>query len=777
MNIALALIVKDTPEEAILLERCLKNLQPYVDGIFITITNKKGEKMKSEVLEVCALSGAETSFFEWCNDFSKARNFNFSQVPADFDYILWCDADDIYDHPEKIKPLVEQNPTVDGFAFFYYYEVDSDNDPVVIHKKTQVIRNDGCVEWIGRLHEDFKQNRSLNVKFSEDTHRIHLPSKDHLTDVNVRNVEISKEEAEINPNDPRVYFNLANSLFGAGKYKDAKEVYEKFLITSQSDEEKYIALGRLSNVEKSLGHSDAAIKCLLLAIGMYPEIPDAYNYLGYLYFDYKMYDYAEKYLLIGLVIKPPYHKMLVFNPRDFDYNPMMVLSKIYFNKSRPDLALPWLQACRKIKPNDKILKGVTEEMEKEKERMKKVIETVNHIETLGEDKDKILYSIEKLPIDLQSHPAICRIRNKYFIKETSSGKDIAYYCGETSFDWNPKLFKTKGFGGSEEAVVNLAKQWAKKGYKVTVFNSCGPVPMVCDGVSYKPWWHYNSRDKYDITILWRTPRLADHYMNTTKLWVDLHDVVPDGEFNERRMKKIDKVFVKTHAHRILFPSIAEDKIVIIPNGQDMTMFEDGINHDPYLMLNTSSPDRSLDVLPKLFKEVRKQVPQARLIWCYGWNNFDTSFSKDKSKMEWKEKIQREMEEAGIEDLGRLPQAECARLYQKASVLAYPSEFYEIDCISVKKAQAAGCVPVTTDFGAFYESNAYGVCVESPKTVENWCLPYQFSFGISDEKVQQKWVDEVVNVLRSPHPKYTVDKMKNWAAQFDWEIIAPKWLEN
>jgi hypothetical protein len=36
MKLALAIITRDTKEDAILLERLLDNVKPYVDGIFIT---------------------------------------------------------------------------------------------------------------------------------------------------------------------------------------------------------------------------------------------------------------------------------------------------------------------------------------------------------------------------------------------------------------------------------------------------------------------------------------------------------------------------------------------------------------------------------------------------------------------------------------------------------------------------------------------------------------------------------------------------------------------
>ena len=89
IKIALAMIVKGDDQEAVLLERCLASVSPFVDGIFVTITNLHGENTNTKCIEVANKYNAVVSNFEWVHDFSKARNFNFKQVPKDFDYIMW----------------------------------------------------------------------------------------------------------------------------------------------------------------------------------------------------------------------------------------------------------------------------------------------------------------------------------------------------------------------------------------------------------------------------------------------------------------------------------------------------------------------------------------------------------------------------------------------------------------------------------------------------------------------------------------------------------------
>jgi tetratricopeptide (TPR) repeat protein len=779
MKIALAMIVKGTDNEAKLLARCLENMSPYVDGIFITRTHKKGEEPNEAVGAVARAYNAHLSDFEWVNDFAAARNFNFSQVPAEYGYIMWSDADDLWRGLGKLRATLQKHKSMDAFGFWYLYDWDEFKKPIVVHKKTMVIKNDGCAKWVGALHEDLDPTRQLETFLVEGIDRLHISSEERAAENARRNVEIAKHQAKLLPDDPRSYWNLGNSQLGIADYKAAERSFQHFIDTSESDTEKYLVYMRLSDVCKAQGQSDEAIKYLRIAIGLNPSIPDAYLQMAHLYYTMGNWDKAEHYCLEGLVKRPLIHSMIVYNPRDYDYNPMMLLARIYYQKNRPDLMLPMLKGCLKIYPDDKKLKNLVREGEQDYKAMEAALKRVEKLQSIT-DKEKLRKELAKLPTSIASHPAISVLRNQNFIKETSTGRDFVFYCGNTNQIWNPETFKTEGVGGSEEAVINLSRELAKLGWNVTVYNNCGNraavetygvYPMKRPvTITYRPFWEFNYRDKQDVVILWRWVKPLDIDINAPKIFVDLHDVIPSGEFNEKRLARVSKIFVKTQFHRSLFPNVPDDKIAIIPNGIDFTLLNTAdIEKDPYLMINTSSPDRSMDVLPKLFREVKKRVPQARLQWAYGWDGFKAAHSGDTKKMKWMRDTQREMEDAGIETLGRITQAEVGKLYQRAAIFAYPTEFAEIDCISVKKAQAAGAWVVSSDFGALDESVQWGLKVHSTKTKETWNRPYQFHFGLEDEEAQADWVAACVAALQhgAMHTRPTM-------REFEWSRIAARW---
>ena len=163
--------------------------------------------------------------------------------------------------------------------------------------------------------------------------------------------------------------------------------------------------------------------------------------------------------------------------------------------------------------------------------------------------------------------------------------------------------------------------------------------------------------------------------------------MPEAEFTSGRLQQIHKILVKSRFHRSLYPQIPDQKFAVVPNGIDTTLFAENGNRDPFLMINTSSPVRSLETFLDCFAAIKQQVPLARAQWAYGWDVWDIVHGSDPRMMEWKAKMQARMKELGVEERGRISHSEVAALYRRANIFAYPSEMAEIDCISLSKAMA------------------------------------------------------------------------------------------
>jgi len=103
------------------LDRCLRSVKKHVDGIFLTITGDNAECER-----VAKKYKAEVSHFKWIDDFSAARNYNFSQVPESFTHILWLDADDVVSDAANLKLVAEkmEEKQIDGCLVWYMYAFD-----------------------------------------------------------------------------------------------------------------------------------------------------------------------------------------------------------------------------------------------------------------------------------------------------------------------------------------------------------------------------------------------------------------------------------------------------------------------------------------------------------------------------------------------------------------------------------------------------------------------------------------------------------------------------
>lgn len=357
----------------------------------------------------------------------------------------------------------------------------------------------------------------------------------------------------------------------------------------------------------------------------------------------------------------------------------------------------------------------------------------------------------------------------------TAGRELAFYCGHTDLAWGPDLDRAVGIGGSEEAVIHLSRALAGLGWQVTVYNNCGGRPLFDAGVLYRPHCEFDPRERRDAVVLWRGFKLLGIDINADKVLVDLHDAGNPG-VRPWRLRHVDRVVVRSEFHRTYMPGIPDHQIAVIPNGLDLTdLAYVPDDKDPYLLVNTSDAERSMDVLPALFREVRRRVPQARLQWAYGWEFFEAHHRGDPREMAWAERIRGDMADAGIECLGRLNASAVAELYRRAAIYAYPTAFSETDCISVKKAQACGCVPVATAVGALNETVQSGIKIEPGNDPGLHAASGPRGRGIKDPAAQAAWVDAVVSLLQSPARRLELaQRGAQWARQWQWSTMAERW---
>lgn len=205
VSISLCMIVKD---EQNVIERCLKSIYKFVDEIIIVDTGST-DKTK----EICEKYG-KVYDFDWCDDFSKARNFSFSK--ANSDYIMWLDADDIV--PDKsLKKLMEwkQNKS-DADVVMLPYKLNEN----FIYYRERILKREKGFSWQGAVHECIQPNGKIIYLDAAIEHK-------KIKNSNDRNLKIYEKNE--NTLDTRGKFYYARELLTHGKIDKAIKMFETFL--------------------------------------------------------------------------------------------------------------------------------------------------------------------------------------------------------------------------------------------------------------------------------------------------------------------------------------------------------------------------------------------------------------------------------------------------------------------------------------------------------------------------------------------------------------------
>lgn len=120
--------------------------------------------------------------------------------------------------------------------------------------------------------------------------------------------------------------------------------------------------------------------------------------------------------------------------------------------------------------------------------------------------------------------------------------------------------------------------------------------------------------------------------------------------------------------------------------------------DPARLIFSSVPQRGLDMVPALFRQVREGAPDATIAICSSNATWGLPEQDDPFKNLFAELV----EMPGVEVKGALPQRELFRELARASVFFYPCTYVETYCLAMSEAMAHGCVPVVTGIGALPE---------------------------------------------------------------------------
>ncbi len=293
--------------------------------------------------------------------------------------------------------------------------------------------------------------------------------------------------------------------------------------------------------------------------------------------------------------------------------------------------------------------------------------------------------------------------------------DVVFYVGPGCEPWNPSTMSRAGIGGSETAVVEMAKRLSAMGNSVRVYGDCHGMEGSFDGVRYIHCDKFKDVE-CDAFITSRRPNAVDDEFNVRTrarlCWV--HDIHCGSSLTHRRALRIDRFVVLSQWHRDFFLShhrcVHPGQVVVTRNGIDLGRFSSvgSAPRNPHRIVYSSSPDRGLDVAIRIMPRVRQIVPDAELHVFYGFRTWEVSAksSNDKGQLDLIDYLKSSLDkgrEFGVHYHGRVNQSELAREFMASGVWAYPTWFAETSCITAMEAQAAGLRIVTSPIAALNET--------------------------------------------------------------------------
>lgn len=590
MILSLCIITKGD-EELSSVKKAVGSVINYVDSVYITTNSKEISKTK----KWCAMDARiKHSHLDWNKDFATMRNFNFSQVRSDTDYIVWMDSDDVIVRPDLLGDVAKLSKKngIDAVFFPYWYGARFDGEPSldtlieveISHNRERLIRP-GSVAWKKRIHETPVPLDPENYVYSMPEYKefpiawLHLGAERDITPErlearNKRNTEFLelqlKDERAEGEADPRTLLYLMRSYVEGGveeKFKEVLEMGHEYLQKSGWDLERGSCYQIMSKCCGLMGQHKKAKELILGAIEEYPTDPLNYFYLARACFNLKEYAAMKHWMDVGFNIDPQENKDGLYNALELQ----VITHELMFNyqyhvKRDIRAAHKAAELLARIKPDktnyqNEFYTANLAALDRAAENAVKLSDYFVDIQR----ETFIPEVIKSLPDELQSVPALARRKLKYSQPRVWGEKSVCYYAsfgGEHFEKWDGNSLK-KGIGGSETAVIRLAEEWTKKGYEVVVYGD--PLrPCVINGVAYLPWYEFNPKDKFNIFIQWRQSGLAGK-ISAKKFLVDLHDVFHSST-HEPRIDSIDRLMVKSNFHKDFAEGIDEDKLEVISNG-------------------------------------------------------------------------------------------------------------------------------------------------------------------------------------------------------------------
>ena len=736
-TIALCLIMKD---EMFHLKDMLKSVENCFDEIHIVDTGSTDGSLEFvRSYEASQVAGAPifVKEFKWIDDFAAARNYSMDGVTTD--YVMWMDLDDrMSDRAEFIKWRNEVMMLADYWMAPYYYSFDEKGNPNCTFIRERVINNKKKFAWEYAIHEGMIAKEPVHAQYVKNWHIKHARTKEDYEKDFSRNVSILEKLSKKGELPVRLKWYYGKELFDKQKWAEAYVWLNQVIDSPELEMHdrllnyEYLVRACIQRYHNEEAHKPNPDKSLLakgLSLIMQATVlsplraeywclaGDCLVNLGRANEAIPMFHAAMNCHMPG----PNDPSFIFSNSKAYTYVPLNMIASIKFHAGDLNGAIFTAKEC---------------------------------FEKFGaKETEDLLQNLLKMKENV----------DKFERKDQIETNDIVFTCapGSHPYKFDEEIYKTKGIGGSETALVEVAKWIKHKTFsRVIVFNDRDTVDVQESGVEYRPsntMGEYFSKYKPEVHVSWRhNIKLTDA---PTYLWC--HDLyTPGGENHKNYVKHIClSEFHKNYVQcEQLVPS---EKIHISRNGVEPKRFEGlDFTKDENKVVFPSSPDRGLDRAIRIVEIARQTNPNLELHAYYGLDNMKKGHQHFKDLAVKLEKMI--AERPWVKFHGNVDQKTLANELAKSPVWLYPANFIESYCITVLEAMYCKTFALCRHIGALKNT-------VKPFADRGWAK-LLFNNAETEEDLRV-WADELLDTLkRKPWENINMNEF-----DYTWEGVAKDFM--
>ena len=306
-----------------------------------------------------------------------------------------------------------------------------------------------------------------------------------------------------------------------------------------------------------------------------------------------------------------------------------------------------------------------------------------------------------------------------------NNETILFYTGFADSLWNLTYSKTNALGGSERAVIHLAKEFSKK-YNVTIIGDVLDETINCNGniISFIHRFKVENQSlhfKYIIVSRYVSFFTIFPKFTSDRLFLMAHDThfmnnlsgcnLNPEEIIESNLEKINGCvcLTKWHAeeYQRLYPKL---NYSVINNGIELDLFPKKYNKIKSSFIYTSGSIRGLKRLLELWREITNLFPDAILniasYETFPKNNFDKELLETINSFD------------NVYHLGKLNQMKLYSLMDRSEFWLYPCSFRETSCITAMEMMMSEVICLYYPIAGLTDTmNGYGIQISEGNEIE------------------------------------------------------------